>query len=232
MITLDKAVIARYKKGELHFEALVDPDLSRELKQGKEVELDDVIAASDIYTDSSKAKKAPEEELIKAFGTTDYKKVIPIIIQKGEIQLTTEQKHKMQEERKRQILHLISRSAVDPRTHMPHPLQRLEKVFEETRHHVDIFKSAEAQVDEVLAKMKKILPIKMETDDIAVRVPAIHAGRAVGYLHSLKRLKEQWMDDGSYYCMIELPAGLKSDFEDKLNKITHGEAEYKVIERK
>ena len=232
MITLDKAVIARYKKGDKHFEILVDPYKSREFKQGKQVEVDDLIAAPDIFFDSAKGKKAPEEELIKAFGFADYEKIVPVIIEKGEIQLTTEQKHEMQEERKKQILALISRSAVDPRTHTPHPLNRLEKVFNETHYHVDIFKSAESQLDEVLKKMKKILPIKMEVVDIAVHVNSMQAGSAIGYLHSLKRLKEQWGDDGSYYCIIELPAGLKPDFEDKINKITHGEAEFKVIERK
>ncbi len=232
MITLDKAVIARYKKGEKHFEVLVDPYKSREFKQGKKIEVDDLIAAPDIFLDSAKGKKAPEEDLMQVFGSTDYKKIVPVILEKGEIQLTTEQKREMQEERKRQILGLISRSAVDPRTHTPHPLNRLEKVFNETHYHVDIFKSPESQVDEVLKLMKKILPIKMEVVTIAVHVNAMQAGKAVGYLHTLKRLKEQWGDDGSYYCIIELPAGLQPDFEDKINKITHGEAEFKVIERK
>ncbi len=232
MISLDKAVIARYKKGEMHFEALVDPELSRDFKQGKEIEVDDLIAASDIYSDSSKAKKASEEDLIKVFGTTDYKQIVPVIIKKGEIQLTTEQRHRMMEEKKKQVLHLISISAVDPRTHVPHTLKRLEKAFEEAKCPVDIFKSAESQVESVLAKMKKVLPIKMEVDEIVVRVPATYSGKAVGYLKTLKRTKEQWMNDGSYYCVIEIPAGMKSDFEDKINKITHGEAEFKVIERK
>jgi len=232
MINLNKAVIARYHNGELHFEVLVDPEKARELRQGERIEVDDVIASPDIFSDSSKAKKAPEESLMKVFGSIDYKKIVPVILQKGEIQLTTEQKNKMREEKKKQILNLISISAVDPRTHIPHPLNRLEKAFEETHQHVDVFKSPESQVDEVLKKMKKILPIKMETVDIAVHVNAIHAGKVAGYIHTLKRLKEQWADDGSYYSLVELPAGLKSDFEDKINKMTHGEVELKVIERK
>ena len=232
MINLNKAVIARYHNGELRFEILVDPEKARELKQGKEIDVDDVIASPDIFSDSSKAKKAPEENLMKVFGSIDYKKIVPVILQKGEIQLTTEQKHKMQEDRRKQILNLISISAVDPRTHIPHPLNRLEKVFDKTRHHVDIFKSAESQVDEVLKKMKKILPIKMEVIDVAVHVNATHAGKVAGYIHTLKRLKEQWAGDGSYYSLVELPAGLKSDFEDKINKMTRGEVELKVIERK
>ena len=138
----------------------------------------------------------------------------------------------MQEERTRQVLNLISRSAVDPRTHTPHPLNRLEKVFEETNYHIDPFKSAESQINDVLAVMKKVLPIKMETVEIAVHVPAKHSGKICGYVHSIKYMREQWRDDGSYYAVVELPAGLKPDFEDKVNKMTHGEIDLKVIERK
>lgn len=232
MIPIDKAVIARYKKEGMRFEILVDAEKARLVKQGKDIELDDAVASMDIFSDSAKGKKAPDEELMKAFGTNKQDEIIKQILKKGEIQLTTEQKRKMQEERTRQVLNLISRSAVDPRTHTPHPLNRLEKVFEETNYHIDPFKSAESQINEVLAVMKKILPIKMETVEIAVHAPAKHSGKICGYVHSIKYMREQWRDDGSYYAVVELPAGLKPDFEDKINKMTHGEIDLKVIERK
>ena len=232
MIPIDKSVIARYKKEGIHFEILVDAETARLVKQGKDIELNDVMASMDIFTDSAKGKKAPDEEMSKAFGTNKVEEVIKQILKKGEIQLTTEQKRKMQQKRTKQVLTLIARSAVDPRTHNPHPLNRLEKIFEETNYHIDHFKSAEAQINDVLTAMKKILPIKMEIIEIAVHATAQHSGKVCGYIHSLKQLREQWRDDGSYYAVIELPAGLKPDFEDKINKMTHGEVEIKVIERK
>ncbi len=39
MVSLDDAVIARLKKGEDHFEILVDPYLAADLLDGKEIDI-------------------------------------------------------------------------------------------------------------------------------------------------------------------------------------------------
>jgi ribosome maturation protein SDO1 len=57
----------------------------------------------------------------KAFGTTDPLKIADLILKKGTLQLTTDQRRKMVEDKKRQIIDFISRQAVDPKTNLPHP---------------------------------------------------------------------------------------------------------------
>ncbi|MEM0372406.1 MAG: ribosome assembly factor SBDS [archaeon] len=230
MISLDDAVIARYAKGELSFEILVDPEKARQFKQGEIKSLDDVIASPDIFTDLKEGKKAPDADLNKAFGTTNVRQAMAKIIEKGEIQLTTEQKRRMQENRRKQLVALIAREAVDPRTHVPHPAVRIEKALEEARIHVDPFKSAEAQVEAALKAIKPIIPIKMERVRVAIRVPPQYAGPACGFMKAFHPLKEQWGNDGSFMCMVEIPAGLKPDLLDKLSRLTHGEVESKVTE--
>ncbi|MFC2136136.1 SBDS family ribosome assembly factor, partial [Bacteroidota bacterium] len=41
--------------------------------------------------------------------------------------------------------------------------------------------------------------------------------------------KEQWMNDGSWFAVVEIPAGLQNEFFDELNKETHGNIETKII---
>ncbi len=231
MISLDKAVIARYQHGQLNFEILVEPETAYRLKKGENVPIDNVIASRDVFSDSRKGLRANESDLNKTFGTNAIEKIAVKIIKDGEIQLTTEQKKKMQEERTKQLINLIARNAVDPRTHSPHPPQRIEKALEEARIHVDPFKSAQDQMELALKAIRPILPIKLETVKIAVKIPAENAVRVYGFVKEHKMMKEEWESDGSLIAVVEIPAGLQGDFFDKLNKLTSGNNETKVIER-
>ncbi|HEC89590.1 MAG TPA: ribosome assembly factor SBDS, partial [Thermoplasmatales archaeon] len=72
MVSLDDAVIARIKKGEEHFEILVDPYAVSDIIEGnKELDILEDLAVDAIFTDAKKGTHASEESLVKAFGTTD-----------------------------------------------------------------------------------------------------------------------------------------------------------------
>ncbi len=76
----------------------------------------------------------------KAFGTTDPLKVADMILKRGTLQLTTEQRRKMVEDKRRQIIDFISRQAVDPKTNLPHPPMRIENAMEQIRYPIDPYK--------------------------------------------------------------------------------------------
>ena len=58
MVSLDDAVIARLKKGEEHFEVLVDPYAAADLIDGKEVDVVQSLAIDAVFKDSKKGKHA------------------------------------------------------------------------------------------------------------------------------------------------------------------------------
>jgi ribosome maturation protein SDO1 len=230
LIPLEKAVIARLDSHGHHFEMYVHPEKSWEVRQGKDVSLDDVLASDEVYKDAGKGEKASEEVLSETFGTTDYAEIAKKILKEGEIQLTTEQRRKMQEQKTKTVINMIARGAVDPRTNMPHPTSRIERIMEENRIRVDPFKSAESQVEDVVDELRDKLPIKFAKARIAIKIPADYAGKSYGYVHDLKRVKEEWGNDGSLMAIIEIPAGLQSEVYDKLNALTHGSVETKLLE--
>lgn len=229
MIDVNKAVIARLKKGGEDFEVLVDCDKAIEFRSGK-AELEDVLASETIYKDSKKGEKAPENEMYKLFSTEDEKEIITQIIKKGEIQLTTEHRSKLREEKRKKIINLINRNAVDSKTGLPHPSTRIEKAMDEARVNVDEFKSAEAQIEDVLDKIRSVIPIKFVVKEVEVKVPANFSGSSYGVVKQFgKILNESWGNDGSLILIVEIPGGLQDEFFDKLNNLTHGEVESKVI---
>jgi ribosome maturation protein SDO1 len=230
MISLDRAVIARLTSHAHHFEIFVDPATSWDLREGDEVSVDDVVASHDVYKDASKAERVSEAALKEAFGTLDFNEIAKRIIRKGDIQLTTEQRNLMQKEKRKQIISTIAREAMDPRTQAPIPPARIEKAMDEAKIHVDPFKSAKRQTDEVLKKIVLILPIKMAKVRVEVRVSAQFAAKCYGYIRDFQRVREEWLQDGSLRVVLELPAGMQADLYDYLNKQTHGTVETKLLE--
>jgi len=230
LVSLDDAVIARLKKGEEHFEVLVDPYAAADIIDGKEIDILQILAIDAIFNDSKKGKHASEESLQKTFETTDISKIAKRIILKGDIQLTTEQRHKMQRNKKNRIIDTISRNAMDPKTKSPHPRQRIEIAMDELGVHVDPFKPVSEQVKTIIEQLRPVIPISMEQVRISVKIEAEYIGKAYGVARSYGALeREDWQSDGSWVGIIRIPAGMQTDFYDKLNDATKGNVSTKIL---
>lgn len=233
MVSVDEAIIARLKTNNQNFEILVDCNMAIAVKEGKSVNMKDVLAAIKIFSDAKKGLEASENTMKQIFQTADPEEVAKIIIQKGEIQLTAEYRTSLKEQKRKQIINMLHANGVDPKTHLPHPPQRIENALEEAKFHFDEFKSVQEQVQEALKKLRPILPIKFETKEIAIKIPSEFAAKSYQILKSFgTKLKEEWLSDGSLATVLEIPGGLENDFYDKLNSLTHGNVETKVLKIK
>ena len=230
MVKINDAVIARLEKNGHKFEVLVDPDLAMDVKHGKDVNFDDLLADEKVFKDSKKGDEQSPEMLKENFETEDFKEIVTKIITHGDVQLTTDQRRAFLERKRSEIINIISQNAINPQTKTPHPPQRIENAMEEAKIHVDTFKSTEEQVDLIVNAIKKILPISMEKVDFAVKIPAAHAGRCSAIIHKFEIKKEQWLNDGSLAVEFKLPVGLKQDLLNELNSATHGDLIVKIVE--
>jgi ribosome maturation protein SDO1 len=207
------------------FELLVKPDPALEYKLGKRSDLSSVLVSDEIYIDANKGSRASSEKLMKHFRTTDATEVAKQIIAKGELNLTTDQRRKMVEEKRKQIVQLINRSFVDPKTHLPHPIVRIEAAMDEARVSVDPFKRAEDQAKSVVDGLRKILPLKSETVRLTVTVPPQFSAQSYSILKSSGDFKgEEWLSDGSLRAVVEMNAGMKAQFIDRLGSVSKGSA--------
>jgi len=230
MIPLERAVVARLESHGEKFELLVDPDLAVRFRQGEQMELEDMVAALSIFENSSRGTRASEESLKKVFNTTEFPTVATRIIQKGEIHLTAEQRRHMIGEKRRQVITFIARNAVNPQTGLPHPPQRIEMAMDEARVNIDLYKSVDEQVKETVKALRPILPIRFEEVRIAVRIPPDFASKAYGEIQPVAQMeKDEWQKDGSWICIVRIPAGIQSDFYDLINRITRGQGEVRII---
>lgn len=225
MVTVDEAIIAKLDKDGKHFEILVDPQIAYDLKEGKTASLSRMLAANIIFTDAKKGDKASPSELQTAFGTFDVEKIGEAIVKKGEVQLTTEFRRKKTEEKRKQVAALISKYAINPQTKLPHPPDRILNAMDIARSHIDPFKPAEQQVEEVLKALKSVLPISMEETKLTVEIPAQYSGRIYGMLKDIGTVNDQqWLNDGSLVVKLTIPAGLRESIYKKLGGLTEGKA--------
>jgi ribosome maturation protein SDO1 len=233
MISLDEAVTARLESHGERFEVLVDPDAALAISREEfEDDLEDVIAAEDIFENASRGDRPPENALEEVFGTTDPLEIIPEVIQRGEIQITAEQRREMQEQKHKQLINHIARNAVNPQMDdAPHPPERVESALEETDFRVDPMEPVESQVDDALDALRPVIPIRFDTVTVAAHLPADHAGSGQARVREFGDLdREEWQPDGSWIGVLEFPAGLQNDFYDLVNEVSSGEAELRIIE--
>jgi len=232
MISVEKAVIAKLTKAGLRFEILVDPERAMDLKTGKEIALEDLIASEEVFEDSKKGLRASRENVNKVFGTSDMKKIVYTIIKEGDVQITTEQKNRMLEEKTKTIATIISKRGVNPQTNLPHPADRILRAMEQAKVRVYLEKGVEEQIDEILSKIQTVIPIKFERIQIAIKIPPSFAGRASSVIRNIGSVvREEWAKDGGFVCLIEIPAGIQTEVYSRLNDLTHGQVEVKVVKK-
>jgi ribosome maturation protein SDO1 len=190
------------------------------------MDISNIMISDEIYSDANKGTRSSTEKLMKAFKTTDQFEIAKQIMAKGDLNMNTDQRRKMIEEKKRQIVEYINKNFVDPKTHMPHPISRISAVLDDARVAIDPFKRIDDQIKNIIDPLRKLLPLKSEILELTVTVPAQFSGQSFSVFKSIGDIKsEQWLSDGSLQVVLNLNAGLKSSFLDRIGTATKGSAQ-------
>jgi ribosome maturation protein SDO1 len=232
MVDVDKAVVSRLKIGGKKFEVLVDPDKALELKNGKEINLDEILAYPGIYHDVRRGDAISETELQQNFGTNDIYKIARKIMLEGELQFTTDQKREFVENKTKEIADIISKRGINPQTNTPHPPQRILNAMERAGVHVDPFIEADLQVNKIVEAIKTLLPIKFQKVILRITIPPQFTGRTYSVLkRTIGRFEEQWLNDGSLQLTVEIPVGAQDDLFKTIGDVTKGNFKSEVVKR-
>lgn len=226
----EKLTVVRLSIEGEKFELLVKPDPALDFKMGKRTDISNVLASDEIYADSNKGTRVSDEKLMKHFKTTDRAEIARMIMERGELNMTAEQRKRLVEEKRKQIVQIISRSYVDPKTHLPHPPTRVENAIDESKAVIDPFVKAEEQAKKIIDDLRSILPLKAEQLKFSIIIPPQFAAQSYGVLKGIGDLQsEEWQADGSLKAIIEIPAAMQSTLMDRLGSVTKGSAQVTVV---
>ena len=233
MVSVDKAVIARISRGGETFEILVDPDKALSFRKGSPISIENIVAVSEIFKDSKKGERPSNADVEKAFGKgKDFFQIAEIILKEGDIQLTTEQRKRLISDKKREIADIISKYAIDPKTKLPHPPQRIMNAMDEAHVQIDPFKDAKDQMEGVIDLISPILPISVERVEVAIKIPLEYAGKAESVVRRIAQIKKEEWTQSAWIIVIEIPAGMQGDIYKRLNDVTHGSIETRILNEK
>lgn len=212
------SVVARTRIKNKHYEISVDLDEALKIKKGTG-DITRALNSNQIFYDSKKGDVASVKDLTEAFGTADLYEVAKKIIVSGEVQKPQEYRDAEREMKIKQVITLLMRNAVDQHGR-PYTEDRLKKAISEAHYNFDN-RPAEQQMNELLEKLKTIIPIRVDTKRVRLVIPARFSGQVYGILKDYKE-SEDWLVNGDLQVIINIPAGMQLDFYEKLNGITHG----------
>lgn len=232
MVSLTKKqefIIAWIELKGQKFEIPVKPDLAFKFREGEKVSISEVLWADTIFKDVKKGLKASPDSLRKAFGTEDIEKIAEKILKEGQIQLTEEERKKMIEAKRKQIINYIVKNTIDPKSGKPIPEQRIENALDQVRFNIDPFKGAEAQALEAVKKLSILMPIKVAKALLEITIPSEYASRAYKEIQRIGEVKKaNWGSDGSLKVELEIPAGAQIEVIDKVQSLAKGQANISV----
>jgi len=211
---------ARIKKGSKNFEILVDLEEANKIKKDLPgANINAAVLTEAIFYNLKAGENASVNDLEEAFGTTDVMTVGEKIIKSGEVVQTADSMRAEQDQKYKRVVDFLSRNAVSPEGR-PYTPDRIMKALSEA--HVNVKnKPVEAQINEIMDQLSKILPIKIEMKRAKLTIPALHTGKAYGMIKEFMQ-EENWLPNGNLEATIEMPTALTFDFYERLNNATHG----------
>ncbi len=231
MVDLDDAITARLESHGETFEILLDPKVVDLIKEGKKFDIVEYMAVEDVFKNASKGTRPTEEKMEEAFGTVEAVDIARIILEKGEIQITAEQRKEMMEAKLHQVIAYIAANAINPQTRTPHPPLRIQLALEEAKFHVDPFKPLDKEIAEAMKCLRPLLPIRFEKSRIAIKLKGSDYGRCYDDLIRYGIVdRETWTPEGDWIGTMEIPAGTITELTEKLKHKTKGSASVKLMD--
>lgn len=194
---LTNVAVVRLKKQGKRFEIACYPNTVMSWRSGAQKDLTEVLQARTVFTNVSKGIAARNDELTKAFGTTDQDAICNIILEKGELQVGDKERKQMLDTTFRDIAAIVAEKCINPHTSRPLTVSMVEKAMRDDLHYSVVpRKNAKQQALDVIRMLKeKGFPI--ERAPMYIRVLTADPAAAAGLVEEVRELASK----------VELPEG-------------------------
>lgn len=176
-----------------------------------------------IFRSASKGDVAKAADLQKAFNTSDQSQCLLIILNKGEFKLTTNELRQLTEQKRREIIHYVHSSFLNPKTNLPYTLSVIETALKDSKMRVDSTQSATSQFDKHRKKFVEIIPLKnIETVHGKILIPYITWNKkgVQSHFHTSATVLKEDYDTSGVSIEISLNQQQFDSFNTKLISLT------------
>jgi len=201
------------------FEIIVAPDPALNFKLTGRGDIRKILLIDEVYSDSKKGLRASSEKLKKFFGTTDVFKIAEKILLEGELQLTSEQRRRMIENKRQQIIAMLSKSLIDPSLGNPIPSLRIEQALNQASVSIDPFKPPEEQVKNAIKALRQILQFKVNEVSFTLTCLQEESTDVYGFVSSFGEVDQtRAQKDKNVKMIARIPSVLMTYFLEKLGE--------------
>ncbi|MHA2501368.1 MAG: ribosome assembly factor SBDS [Candidatus Kariarchaeaceae archaeon] len=232
-VDLGKFTLVRYSSHGKRFEMVVNPEPAFLFTQGEDVDIDDVVEGGYIiFENFSRGLKATDDDLAEVFGTSEDREVAKLMLKKGELQLTQEQRRAFVQEKRDEILDYLEKHAVNPNTKSPQPRQRIDNAMDAAGVIINKDEDTKAQVDRIIRQLTSTLPLSLESATVEFVVAPKDTGPLYGFLQGAgEPINENWGGDGTLTMIVRVPSGLVAGLLEEVSDQSKGRVRATVIDR-
>ena len=124
-VRLTNVAVVRLQRHGHRFEVACYRNKIINYRQGTETDLSEVLQTERIFTNVSKGQFANSKILQKCFDTTDEEKVCRFILDKGDVQVSDQERAAQLEATLREVASMVSEKCVNPDTRRPYTMAQI-----------------------------------------------------------------------------------------------------------
>jgi len=168
---LTNVSVVRYKRGGKRFEIACYPNKVQSWRKGIEKDLGEVLQAERVFMNVSKGVLAKKEDLQKCFEIDDEKKIVMMILEKGEVQVSEKERQLLLESTFKDIATVVAEKCVNSETKRPLTVGIVERAMRDIHYNVHPTKSAKQQALEVIRLLQGKIPIQRAWMRLKINLP-------------------------------------------------------------
>ena len=220
--------IVKLKQDKNTFELLTKPGKALKFREGK-CGWNEVLFSDEIYKNPSKGERFTGKELNKTFGTENLEEVAKIIIEKGELQLSAQERKEKMEQIRNGIVTYISQYYIDPKIKNAIPRTRVEAAMESLKFRIDSDLPVEKQALDLVKKFPNIgLVVKKVETLVTLTIPYQYLHQTKAIIYGNARIQGQKQTDEGIEYQVSMIPGDYDKIISSLNKVTKGDYQMKL----
>ncbi|GBE59678.1 Ribosome maturation SBDS [Babesia ovata] len=169
-VRLTNVATVRLKVGGCRFEIACYKNKVLNWRSGVETDIQEVLQSPYIFTSISKGKLAKNDQLMKAFGTKEIDVICKQILDKGEIQVSKEERNQQLQATFKDIVTILSEVAINPKTGHPLTSTLIENTLKSSAFSVNLREPAKKQALKALAHLQQLYPNEIARSQMRLKI--------------------------------------------------------------
>jgi len=157
---LTNVAVVRIKRGGKRFEIAAYPNMVQPWRDKVERDIGEVLQSDRVFTNVSHGKFAKKQDLIKCFSTEEEEEICKLILEKGEIQISAEERKVALERLFKEIAAIVAQKCINTETKLPLTVSYVERAMKEMNFNINATRPAKQQALVVISAMQVNLPIQ------------------------------------------------------------------------